>query len=188
MTESWARRLGVAAIGFSVLYWFSDLVEAIQGGFSTWQLLLTLVAEAAVPFLVVGMYLVQRPRIGSVGLVSAAAYAYAFVFFTGTVIYALVDGTPDYETLTDQIGPAMTIHGAIMAFAGIGFGVALVKARVLPAWTGVLLGVGVVAVAATQGASAPVELFAALLRDLAFAGMGWALLVRDRASHGMPPS
>ncbi|HRV59643.1 MAG: hypothetical protein KDB54_11885 [Solirubrobacterales bacterium] len=176
MTRSAVHRLGIALVFFSALYWLSDLIEAVQGGFSDWQLVITLIAEAAIPFMVIGVYLVQRPRIGLLGLVSSIGYAYAFVFFTGTVVYALVDGTPDYDTMVDQIGVAMTLHGAIMVLAGIGLGIAVTRAGVLPAWTGVMLGLGVVAVAATQGAGEVIGLVAAGIRDLAFAGMGLAVL------------
>lgn len=171
-----AQLTGFAALSFSALYFLSDVIEALQGGFSVPQLLLTLVAEAAIPFLVIGLYVVQRPRIGRLGLISAFAYAYAFVFFTGTVVYALVNGTKDYSALSDDLGALMTAHGAIMVFAGIGFGVALIRAHVLPAWTGVALGAGVVLVAATQTAPEGAQLAAAAIRDIAFAGMGYALL------------
>jgi hypothetical protein len=33
---------------------------------------------------VIGLYMVQRPQIGRLGQLSAVAYAYGFVFFTGT--------------------------------------------------------------------------------------------------------
>ena len=171
-----ARRIGLAALVFSALYFLSDVVEAMQGGFSDGQLWLTLVAEAAIPVFVIGLYLVQRPAIGGLGLVSAAAYAYAYVFFTGTVVYALVEGTADYDALSDDLGAAMTIHGAIMLLAGLGFGYAVIRARVLPAWTGAALMVGVVLVALTQGTAEGVQLIAAGIRDLGFAGMGAALL------------
>jgi hypothetical protein len=181
--RSWVRSLGAAAVFFSALYFFTDAVEAAEGGFSDWQLWLTLVAELALPPIVIGLYLVQRPRIGRVGLASALAYAYAYLYFSYTVVYALAESTPDFETLGDDLGFAMTLHGAIMVLAGIGFGWAVVKARVLPAWTGYALGAGVLLVAATQGTAAGPELVAVAVRDLAFAGMGAALLraaPRDR--------
>jgi hypothetical protein len=182
------------AVVFSALYLLSDVVEELDHGFSTAQLLLTLVAEAAIPVFVLGLYAAQRPAIGRLGLVSALAYAYAYVFFTGTVVYALVEQTPDYATLTDRIGIAMTLHGAIMVVAGIGFGLAVIRAGVLPAWTGVALMAGVVLVAATQDATGVVAVATAAVRDAAFAGMGVALLVRapsepaTRAhTHAPPP-
>ena len=84
------RVVALSARVFSMLYLLSDVIEAIQGGFSVSQLWVTLVAEAAIPVFVVGLYIIQRPRIGRLGRVSALAYAYSYVFFTGTVVYALV--------------------------------------------------------------------------------------------------
>lgn len=170
-----ARILGLATVVFSGLYVVSDVIETVQGGFSGMQLILTLVGEAAIPLFVVGLYAVQRPQMARLGLFSAIAYAYSYVFFSGTVIYAMMNGTRDYAALTGQLGASMTIHGAIMVIAGIGFGLAVIRAGVLPRWTGVALAVGVVAVAATQTAPAGVQLVAAALRAVAFAGMGIAL-------------
>jgi hypothetical protein len=178
--------LGVAAVVFSVLYFASDVWEAVQGGFSAPQLWLTLVAEAAIPAVVVGLYLAQRPRIARHAAVAAGAYAYAYVFFTATVVVALVRGTPDYATLSEQLGAWMTVHGAIMLVAGVWFGYAVVRAEVLPRWAGVALALGVVAVAASQGAPEGVQLVAAGLRDVGFAGMGAGLLVGERGARSVP--
>jgi hypothetical protein len=51
-----------------------------------------------------------RPRLGRLGLVSALAYAYSYVVFTGTVVYAMVNHTKDYQTLNDHSGTLMTAH------------------------------------------------------------------------------
>lgn len=48
--------VGATALLFSLAYFVSDAIEAAQGGFSTGQLALTLVAEAAIPFFVIGLY------------------------------------------------------------------------------------------------------------------------------------
>jgi hypothetical protein len=57
--------------------------------------------------------------VGSIAAGRAGAYAY--VFFTGTVVYALVEGTADYDALSDDLGAAMTIHGVRdLGFAGMG--------------------------------------------------------------------
>jgi hypothetical protein len=172
---------GAAALTFSVLYLASDVVEWAQAGFSDWQLVLTLVAEAAIPFFVWGLYLCQRPRIGRLGLWSAAMYALVYVAFTGSVIYALGNNSPDYDTLSDDVGLWLTVPGILMVVSGIGLGVAVVRAAVLPVWTGWLLALGVVLVAATQGAGEGVQLIAAGARAAAFAGMGAALLTSSRA-------
>jgi hypothetical protein len=177
-----AKMVGISAVAFSVLYLLSDIVEAVQGGFSEAQLWMTLVAEAAIPFVVVGLYLVQRPQMRWLGRAGALAYAYAFVFFTGTVVYALVDGVSDYDTLSKDLAPWMTIHGALMVLAGSCFAYAVVMARVLPRWTGIALMAGVILVAASQGLSEPLQVLAAAVRDLGFAGMGAALMGRGAKS------
>ena len=115
------------------------MVETRHGGFSDGQLWLTLVAEAAIPIFVVGLAVAARPRIGRLGEWSAWAYAYSYVFFTGTVVYALVNGTKDYTTLSHELGPAMIAHGAVMVIAGVGFGYAMLRAQQFAPWTGIAL-------------------------------------------------
>jgi hypothetical protein len=180
--------VGLAALAFSALYLLSDLIEAIQGGFSGGQLALTLAAEAAIPVFVIGLALVQRPQIGTLGLVGAVAYAYSYVFFTGTVVYALIDGTDTYSTLSHELQPWMTIHGAVMVLAGLTFGFAVIRAKVLPPWTGIALMTGVVLVALAQGLPEGPQVLAAAVRDLGFAGMGAALYARVRRPAGTAPA
>jgi hypothetical protein len=171
-----AALTGIAAVVFSVLYFVSDLIELVQGGFSTPQLALTYVAEAAVPLLVLGLYAVQRPQIGRLGLVSALTYAYAFVFFTSTVVYALIDHTRDWNALTARFGPWIAVHSVLMVLAGVAFGVAVARGHVLPRWTGITLIVGMVLMAVTAGLPDAMRTVSAGVRDLAFAAMGASLL------------
>jgi hypothetical protein len=51
--------IGVSAVAFSALYLLSDVIEMAQGGFSTAQLVLTYISEAAVPLFVIGIYAAQ---------------------------------------------------------------------------------------------------------------------------------
>jgi hypothetical protein len=176
------RIVGLLALVFSALYLLSDVIEAVQGGFSVSQLWITLVAEAAIPVFVVGLYIVQRPQIRRLGRISALAYAYSYIFFTGTVVYALVDATPDYKALTHDLGASMTIHGAIMVLAGLAFGCAVIRAGVLPRWTAIALMAGVVLVAISQSMPEGAQVVAAGIRDLGFAGMGAALLRTGQVS------
>jgi hypothetical protein len=176
--------VGLLAVAASVLYFVTDVIEAIQGGFSDVQLWLTLLAEAAIPVFVIGLALVHRPRLGRLGGLAALAYAYAFVVFAGTVVYALVNDTNDYDTLTDKLGLVMTVHGAVMVAAGLGLGYAVIRSRVFPAWTAIALMAGVILVALAQGGPVGVQLIAAGTRDLAFAGMGLALLRTRTSSPG----
>jgi hypothetical protein len=82
------------ALADSGLYFCSDVIEVIQGGFSVGQLWLTLVAEAAIPIFVIGLAVLFRPGLGRLGWVCAWAYAYSYVAFTGTVMYAPSPTTP----------------------------------------------------------------------------------------------
>jgi len=172
--------VGLAAIGFSAVYLLSDLIEVAQGDFSTFRLSLTYVGEAAIPLFVLGLYAVQRPRIGRLGLFGATAYAYAYVFFTSTAVYALVAGTLDYTALVKVFGAWMTLHGVIMLVGGLAFGLAVVRAQVLPRWTGICLMVGVVLVVTASGLPNIARTIAAAVPDAAFMGMGFALLSARR--------
>ena len=167
---------GLAAAGFSALYVIADLIEVAQGGFSTFRLVLTYLAEAAIPLFVIGLYAVQRPRIGRLGLFGALADAYSYVFFTATVVYALAAGTPTWQALGKVFGAWRPVHGLIMGAGGLAFGLATLKAGVFPRWTGLCLMAGVVLVAAAAGlpnlARAAAEAFPAA----AFTGMGLVLL------------
>jgi hypothetical protein len=179
--------VGTTALVFSALYFLSDVIEVVQGGFSVGQLWLTLAAEAAIPLFVVGLAILCRRRLGRLGLLSAVAYAYSYVVFAWTVVYAMVNHTKDYKTLNDHLGTLMLAHGAIMVLAGLGFGYTMLRTGLLPAWTGLSLMVGVVLVAATQGLLDSAQLVAAGVRDLGFAGMGAALLRTARATTAARP-
>jgi hypothetical protein len=176
VTHPSASLLGLAALTFSAAYFVSDVMELTHGGFSTPQLVLTYLAEAAIPVFVLGLYAVQRPHIGALGLLGAIAYAYAYIFFTGTVLLALVDVSADWDALVGDLGPWVTIHGLLMVVAGTAFGVAAIKADVLPRWTGVTLIIGVILVASSSGLPDLAQTLSAGVRDLAFAGMGLSLL------------
>lgn len=69
----------------------------------------------------------------------------------------------------------MTVHGVVMVIAGLAFGVAVIRAEVLPRWTGVCLMAGVLLVAITSGLPEVAQTAAAAVRDLAFIGMGASL-------------
>jgi hypothetical protein len=140
-----------------------------------------------IPFFVLALYSFQRPRIGRIGFVGALAYAYAFIFFTGTVAYALVDHTSDWNALTDRFGAWITIHSVIMVIAGIMFGLATIRAGVLPRWTGVALIVGMILMTAAVTLPDGAQTAAAGVRDLAFAGMGGSLLVSSSARRRRLP-
>ncbi len=178
--------VGLATIAFTAVYLISDLIEVAQGNFSIFRLLLTYAGEAAIPLFVLGLYAMQRPQIGRLGLLGAAAFAYSYVLFTGTVLYALIAGTPNYHALTKVFGAWMTVHGLIMLFGGLSFGLAVVRAGVLPRWTGICLMVGVAFVVAASGLPNFARTVAETVPATAFVGMGFALLSRRPKSAAAP--
>jgi hypothetical protein len=168
--------VGAAAVAFSAVYLLSDVLELVQGDFSLLRLSLTYAGEAALPIFVLGLYAMQRGRIGRLGLFGAVAYAYSYVFFTGTVLYAIVDSVPSYGDVTRAFGVWMTVHGVIMFIGGLAFGLAVVRAAALPRWTGVALMLGVVLVAAASGLPTLARTIAESVPAAAFIGMGTALM------------
>lgn len=173
--------VGLAAVLFSAIYFVSDVIELAEDGFSTPQLVLTYVGEAAIPLFVLGLYAAQRPAIGRLGLVGALGYAYAFIFFTGTVTFALANHTRNWDALVDRMGPWISIHGALMVLAGLAFGWAVIRARVFPRWTGGTLMAGVVLVAASSGLPEAAQTAASGVREAAFAAMGASVLFARRS-------
>jgi hypothetical protein len=92
------------------------------------------------------------------------------------VVYALISGTPNYKALVKVFGAWMTVHGLILLVGGLAFGLAVVRARILPRWTGICLMAGVVLVAAASGLPDIARTGAAAVPAIAFIGMGIALL------------
>ena len=103
-------------------------------------------------------------------------YAYTFVFFSGTVLYALLNQISDWEMLQKEMGAWMTIHSVLMVVAGVAFGLAVARAKVLPRWTGTTLIIGMVLMTITSGLPEATRTLSAGVRDLAFAAMGGSLL------------
>ena len=169
--------VAAGAIVAPSLHIVSDLMELAQG-FSATQLVLNYLAFVAMPFIVMGLHVIQAPRGGALSLVGALSYGASFIYFAGTTTYALVRKTPDYDSLLAELGPLYTIHGALMVAGGVMFGVSVVRTRVLPAWTGVTLVLGVIVnLLLVLGAFPPIaQIGGSLIRNVALVGMGVSLI------------
>ncbi|MGK7893629.1 MAG: hypothetical protein AB4372_08395 [Xenococcus sp. (in: cyanobacteria)] len=170
--------IGLATIIAFTLHILSDLLEVFSGGFSAAQLWINYVAFLPIPFLMIGLYAFQLPLSGWMSLTGAIAYGTSFIFFAGTTLYALVAKTVDYSTLLEELGDIYTYYGGLMVAGGILFGIAVIRARVLPRWTGRLLIFGVslnllFSLLAFPNLS---QIIGSLVRNIAFIGMGIAIL------------
>jgi hypothetical protein len=170
--------VGTSGVIAPALHSLTDVLEALGAGFSVLQLGLNYAAFVAMPFSVLGLYAMQRPRIGWLGLSGALAYGAAFVYFTGSTAYALARGTPDYATLLRELGGLYIAHGVLMVAGGILFGVAVIRARVLPPWTGFALiaGVSLNLLVAVSPAPPILQTLGSAVRNSALIGMGVAVL------------
>lgn len=100
-------------------------------------MIVTYVAEAAIPFFVLGLHSVQQPRGGWPSLVGALMYGVAFVGFSATVLYPLVTGTRDADAVFDDFGVVYGVNAALAFAGGVLFGASVFRARVFPTtWTG----------------------------------------------------
>ena len=174
--------IGWIAIISPLLHILSDLLEVFGGGYGASQLWINYLAFLPIPWLMIGLYAFQRPRSSWMSLAGAIAYGTSFIFFAGTTLYALVSKTADYSTLLEELGGIYTFHGVLMVAGGILFGVAVIKARVLPRWTGWLLILGVSLNLLFRLLAFPdlSQIIGSIVRNIAFVGMGLAILQRKR--------
>jgi hypothetical protein len=170
--------IGLAAIVFSALYVVSDVMELAAGGLYTGQLIVTYLAEVAIPFFVLGLNSLQQPRGGWPSLVGALMYGVAFVGFSATVLYPLVTGTRDADAVFHDFGAIYGVNAALALGGGLLFGAAVLRARVFPEWTALALIAGLLltTLLVVLGLPEGVQTVGTAVRGVAFAGMGAACL------------
>jgi hypothetical protein len=166
--------IGAAAVLFPLLYVLSDVLELMAGGLYPAQLWVTYVAEAGVPFFVLGLDAYQQPRAGLLGLLGAVAYGASFVGFSATVLYPLVTGVRDADQVFAAFGPIYTAHAVLALLGGGMFGAAVLRARVYPRWTGAAVIAGLIFSLVLIAFSLPeaIQTAGTALRCAGFAGMG----------------
>lgn len=181
MEPSLQRWIGAVAVGASALHLLSDGLEWIGRGFSPAQLWMSYLAFLFIPVLLVGLYAIQRPKVPPGALLGAVVYGAAFVYFAHTALYALAEHTADYATLVKRLGPAYTVHGALMVVGGLMFGIGSLRAGVLPrpAVIAFLAGVSLSLVFSVLPVADVGPTIGSVLRNLGLIGMGVGLL-RER--------
>lgn len=143
MTRIQRYFLAIVTILAPLLHAVSDIMEWKMGGFSRTQLILNYAGFLPMPFIMVGLYAVQRAKVASYAVCGAIFYGIAFIYFTHTTLLALENRVPDYETLWEQLGWAYTIHGGFMVAGGLLFAYGSLRARVLPKYAIALFALGI---------------------------------------------
>ena len=136
--------IAITAIIAPTLHLLSDVLEWTGGGFSSIQLIINYLGFLPMPFLMVGLYAVQRPRIGWLGLIGSILYGIAFIYFAHTTLYALEESIPNYETLWRKLGGIYTFHGGLMIAGGVMFGLDSLRTKVLLRSAVLLFVVGII--------------------------------------------
>lgn len=137
MTRALHWIVAITAIVAPTLHLLSDVLEWTSGGFSQTQLLINYAGFLPIPFLILGLYAYQRPRIGWVGLIGSVLYGVAFIYFAHTTLIALEQSISNYEMLLGKLGGVYTFHGGLMVAGGTMFGIASLRAKVL--WQGAVI-------------------------------------------------
>lgn len=178
----------VTAIVAPALHLTSDVMEWSNGGFSRLQLLINYAGFLPMPFLMLGLYAAQRPKIGSIGLTGAIIYGIAFIYFAHTTLYALEESFPNYEMLWHRLGTVYTFHGGLMVIGGLLFGFSALKAGVLWRKGIVLLIVGLLLNLLLTFLPLPeiLQIIGSSIRNLGLAGIGFGL-IRTPNLHDKPP-
>ncbi|MEM0912936.1 MAG: hypothetical protein AAGJ37_18320 [Pseudomonadota bacterium] len=169
---------GASAIVAPAIHILTDLVEWFSGGFSSTQLWINYISFIVIPFLMIGLYAVQRPNIGLLGLVGALLYGASFVYFAHTTLYAITENIADYESLWERLGTTYTVHGIMMTLGGMAFGIATYRAKVFPRWTAAMFLAGI-ALNISLGIVAAPDLFQTLgsaFRNMGLIAMGVYLM------------
>ncbi len=177
--------IGLVTVISPILHILSDLLEVFGGAFSAEQLWINYIAFVPIPFLMIGLYAIQRPYASWMSLTGAIFYGASFIFFAGTTLYALVSKTEDYSTLVEELGSIYTFHGGLMVVGGLLFGAAVIRARVLPRWTGWLLILGVSLNLLLRLLALPdlTQIIGSTIRNIAFIGMGITILGKRKSAQ-----
>lgn len=189
MTKTLSRIIAVTAIVAPTLHLISDVLEWSNGGFSRVQLLINYAGFLPMPFLMLGLYAVQRPKIGWIGLGGAILYGIAFIYFAHTTLLALEESFLSYEMLWNHLGAVYTFHGGLMVVGGLLFGFAALKAGVL--WQkGVILFIAGLLLNLLLSFLPLPDIFQTIgssIRNLGLIGIGFGLMRIDNFYDKSPP-
>jgi hypothetical protein len=168
--------LGVAAILVAATSFGSVLYVVAGGGFTPFQLLAAAVAALAMPAVLIGLALEQRPGFAAIGQAGALVFAVGSVGLAFVALYALVAGVDGVDALRSDLGELIPAAQAALVPAGLAFAGATYARGMLPRWSSASFALGLVLLLMTLEGPTAFAVAAEALRDLGLAGMGLALL------------
>jgi hypothetical protein len=174
------RLIGIISIAAPILHLFTDILEVFQSGFSVLHLSINYIAFILIPIMIIGLFAIQRPHIGWLGFIGSIGYAIAFIYFASTTTYALLQKIPNYEILISKLGLFYTINGGLMIICGIIFGIEIIRIKVFPLWTGIVLIAGLLInlTVAVLPVSPIIQILGSTARNVAFIGMGLSIVIK----------
>lgn len=116
------------------LYIISDLLEIIFGELFPFQLILTYSSMMLIPFSMMGLGFMDSRNRGVPFFVGIGLIAIAFVYFSGTATFALVEKVYQYEELVRRLGLMYLVHGFILVVGGLCFSVGAFQETHFPRW------------------------------------------------------
>lgn len=173
--------VGVVAIVAPALHVASDVLEW-RSGFTPFQLGLNYAAFLPMPYLLLALCAVVRPRVGAAAWIGALLHGVAFAYFLHTTALAIEEGIPTYEELWRRLGGTYTLHGALMVAGGALFGVGALRARWRPRWPLALFLSGIAANLVLALVPVPdlLQTLGSTLRNVGLIGLGLATF-RERS-------
>ena len=91
------------------------------------------------------------------------------------------------EANIGALGPTYAVVGVLYLFGGLGFGIATVRAKVLPSWPAALLAITALLTPLAALLPHAIQRLAAVPMGVAFIGLGYALWSGTFVRHAMMP-
>jgi hypothetical protein len=173
--------IGLSAIIFPFLHSLTDVMEIANKGFSMPQMLLNYIAFLFIPLMVIGLFAYQWKKAGWLGFIGALLYSLSFIYFESTTVYVMINKTVDYQKLLDELGFFYFFNGGLMVVGGIMLGISILKYRFLPAYSAIILIIGLLINAIVAFIPVP-DIFQTLgsaFRNIAFICMGIDIIRKE---------
>jgi hypothetical protein len=182
MTKKLSWIIAIMAIVAPTLHLLSDLLEVTSSGFSSIQLLINYAGFLPMPFVMLGLYAYQHPKISWIGLIGTLLYGVAFIYFAHTTLVALEEAIPNYEILWRRLGVTYTFHGGLMVAGGLMLGIDAFRTSVLSRISVSLFIIGIILNLGMALLPLPevLQIFGSSVRNLGLMAMGLSIISQLR--------